>query len=122
MSAFIDARCKCGAHVGWFGSMADRPACKECGHRPPQEELEAADRRINEFTQRTTTPVEQQAQALWRRVRLDAGLSLWNAASLLDISTTQLSAIETGSERLSEEIAKRMNVAFGITKSQGGEA
>ena len=41
-----DARCpRCGRRIGWSGRHVDRPACR-CGHRPPQAELEALDRRI----------------------------------------------------------------------------
>ena len=49
MPAMFDAQCKCGKRFGWSGTAADRPACPRCGHRPPQEELEAADREMEEF-------------------------------------------------------------------------
>jgi predicted amidophosphoribosyltransferase len=43
-NAFIDARCrKCGADIGWFGKMSDRPPCHKCGHQLSPEELKAGD-------------------------------------------------------------------------------
>lgn len=42
MSAFNDASCpKCSKRFGWRGQLTDRPACPGCGHRIPQEQLEA---------------------------------------------------------------------------------
>ena len=44
-NGFIDARCeKCGADIGWFGKMSDRPPCPKCGHQLTPGELEAGDK------------------------------------------------------------------------------
>lgn len=52
MSAFMDVTCWCGKRIGWQGKAVDRPACSRCGGRPPQEELEAEDREMEEIEQR----------------------------------------------------------------------
>jgi len=40
MNAMIDITCpKCQRRFGWRGSMLNRPACPQCSHRPPAEEL-----------------------------------------------------------------------------------
>lgn len=52
MSAFMDATCpNCGRRVGWLGSAKNRPRCV-CGHRPPDAELEASDRKLDELRQK----------------------------------------------------------------------
>lgn len=50
MSAFNDATCgRCGRRFGWTGEMKDRPKCPRCGHRPPQKELDEAQREMDKF-------------------------------------------------------------------------
>lgn len=50
--AFMDVTCpRCKRRLGWQGNMADRPPCK-CGYRPPQAELEEADRQLQEEADR----------------------------------------------------------------------
>lgn len=50
MSAFNDGQCpKCGKRFGWTGKVSDRPPCPKCGHQLPKEELEAADKQMEDF-------------------------------------------------------------------------
>lgn len=33
ITGFFDARCgKCGARIGWYGKLTDRPPCRKCSH------------------------------------------------------------------------------------------
>ncbi|REK40922.1 MAG: hypothetical protein DWQ20_00920 [Actinobacteria bacterium] len=65
-SAFIDASCeKCGLHIGWFGTMSNRPACRRCGHRPPQDELDEAAKSLQTMMDEVAAESEREDQAEW---------------------------------------------------------
>ena len=46
--AFMDATCPlCGKRFGWNGNLLDRPVCPKCGHRPTEEDRQAAQDRFD---------------------------------------------------------------------------
>lgn len=48
--SFNDARCpKCDKKISWTGDLKDRPPCPQCGHQIPLEELERAEKEMQEF-------------------------------------------------------------------------
>lgn len=108
--AFIDASCrKCGARIGWFGRVMDRPACRRCGDRPDDAELQSDQTEMDNFREmlaelRQANPGWNQ----WQKARVAAGLTLRQAAKLLDVAPTTLSEIERGENRPSEALLARM--------------
>ena len=115
MSAMIDATCsKCGRRIGWYGTIADRPACPRCGHRPPRAELDAAEAEMQAFRDRLATHPRNADADTRRQQRLDAGLTLRQAAKLLNTTPTNLSAIEQGTAIPSTEMADRMAEVYGM--------
>lgn len=112
---FIDAQCpKCRAKIGWYGRVVDRPACHRCGHKPPAADLEHDQAEIDNF--RELLAELRQANPgwdKWQRARVAAGLTLRQAAKLLSVLPTQLSEIEQGKVRPSEEFAKQMSECYG---------
>ncbi len=115
MNAMIDASCpRCKKRFGWCGSPANRPACPKCGHRPPQAELDKDEATMNDFREllaelRTANPGWDK----WRKARVAAGLTLRQAAKLLEVAPTALSEIERGENRPSEALAGRMIRCYG---------
>jgi len=82
----IDAQCKCGKRLGWSGTMRNRPACPACGHRPPQAELDAAADQMDAVRERLRTYPGNASAGMRRQQRVDAGLTLRQAAKLLGIA------------------------------------
>lgn len=114
MTAMIDASCpKCGRRFGWCGTMANRPACPRCGHRPPQEELEAAEAEMKAMEEQLLTHPRDAGGAMLRKQRVGAGLTLHQASGLLGLSAVELSRIERGLVRPSEELAAKMADVYG---------
>ena len=111
----IDAQCpKCKAKIGWFGRVVDRPACHRCGHRPAAADLEHDQAEMYSFREllaelRTANPNWDQ----WQKARVAAGLTLRQAAKLLEVAPTTLSEIERGQNRPSEALAGRMARCYG---------
>ena len=115
MPAMIDAQCpKCGRRFGWFGRMANRPACPRCGNRPPQEELDKADAEMAAFEQRLLTHPKDADAEMRRQQRIDAGLTLRQAAKLLGMTPTDLSAIEQGNAIPPSETCDKMAEIYGV--------
>src|ERR1700737_4030596 len=97
MAAMIDVSCpKCNKRFGWGGDMVDRPPCPKCGYRPPQSELEAADKEMEAFALRLLTHPKNADLATRRQQRVDAGLTLRQAAKLLGVTPSTLSDVEWG--------------------------
>ena len=61
MPGFIDVRCrKCKRKIGWFGEIADQPACPHCGAPPPsRQELEAMERELDKARQEVLRDMEK---------------------------------------------------------------
>ena len=115
MPAMIDVQCpKCNRRFGWYGTMANRPPCPRCQYRPPQEELDAADARMEAFHERLRTNPLAASAEVRRQQRLDAGLGLRQAAKLLGVHPVELSQIERGEKEPSAELAGRMVEVYGL--------
>jgi DNA-binding XRE family transcriptional regulator len=108
--AFIDVSCaKCGKKFGWFGLVVERPPCPRCGDRPAPADLERDQAAMNDFREllaelRQANPGWDQ----WRKARIAAGLTLRQAARLLEVAPMTLSEIERGENRPSEALTARM--------------
>ena len=112
---FMDALCpKCKKRFGWYGRVVDRPACSRCGHRPDAADLERDQAAMNDFREllkelREANPGWDK----WQKARIAAGLTLRQAAKLLEVAPTTLSEIERGQNRPSEALADRMRRCYG---------
>ena len=113
--AFIDAHCpKCHTRIGWYGRAVDRPACWRCGHQIPRAELERDQAKMDDF-QEMLAELRQANPGWdkWQKARVAAGLTLRQAAKLLEVAPTTLSEIERGENRPSEALAGRMARCYG---------
>ncbi len=108
--AFMDASCpSCQKRIGWFGRVIDHPACPRCGWKPDIATLEHDQAQMDGFREvlvelKNANPNWE----YWRKARLGAGLTLRQAAKLLEIEPTNLSKIEQGHTTPSEALAGRM--------------
>lgn len=67
MSCFLDATCpKCRKHIGWVGTMANKPACSGCGFREPQAELDQAEGKIQEYLAKARAKRRKQRDDEWK--------------------------------------------------------
>ena len=112
--AFIDATCRsCRKRIGWFGRAVDQPACPRCGWKPDRASLEADQTAMNDFREllaglRKANPGWEH----WRKARVAAGLTLGQAAKLLDVAPSDLSKIEQGKRQPSEALTGRMSRCY----------
>jgi len=112
---FVDATCRsCRKRIGWFGRLVDQPACPRCGWKPHRASLEAAQAEMDQFHQmlselRNATPGWEH----WRKARISAGLTLRQAAKILDVAPSYLSAVEGCHELPSEALVGRMVLCYG---------
>lgn len=108
--AFIDVSCpKCHKKFGWFGLVTDRPPCPRCNHQIDSAALEKDQAEIDNFREllaelRAANPGWDK----WQKARVAAGLTLRQAAKLLEVAPTTLSEIERGENRPSEALTARM--------------
>lgn len=113
--AFIDAACKrCHARIGWYGTVLEHPGCHRCGWKPNPETLKADHEEMVNF--RELLAELRQANPgwdKWQKARVAAGLTLRQAAKLLEVAPTTLSEIERGETRPSEALAGRMARCYG---------
>ena len=108
--AFIDACCKrCHARIGWYGTVLEHPGCPRCGWKPAPETLQSDHQKMVNFRE-LLTELRQANPGWdkWQKSRVAAGLTLRQAAKLLEVAPTTLSEIERGQNRPSEELAGRM--------------
>lgn len=114
-AAFIDAKCRrCGAHIGWHGRVTDRPACPRCGDKVPQEDLAADQAEMDSFRQLLRELREANPKwDKWQNARVAAGLTLRQAAKLLEVDPATLSEIEQGKNTPSQFLADRMANCYG---------
>lgn len=96
MSGFFDVQCRCGRRFGWCGEWSDRPACPHCGFRPPQDELDAIQMKLDAARERALADDRDGLQNPWRQMRRARSMTLHAAAVALKISCTELSSIERG--------------------------
>lgn len=114
----FDASCGCGQRIGWAGRLTDRPACPKCGHCPSQAELAAAAARLEAALNRPAA--HQQEGDQLRQSRVTAGLGLRQAASLLGVTASRLSWIESGVFEASAGERFRMNQVYELGEGAGG--
>jgi len=116
-AAFFDARCpSCGARYGWYGTADAAPhSCRSCGYDlKAQREAHAQDAAsIGEMMERRSTPANQCDGEKLRAKRIDAGLTLRQAANLLDTTMTRLSHIEQGRATANDVLTRRMDRVYG---------
>ena len=93
--------------------MRNRPAC-HCGHRPPQEELDTISARMEAFQERLRTHPGKASADVRRLQRIDAGLTLRQAAKLLNISPVELSDYESCRAEPSAAVCERMAEVYGV--------
>lgn len=117
MSAFIDARCpKCKGHVGWYGSVLDRPPCPKCGHQIPQDQLEIDRNHMDEFRKLLATRAKDASTQDLRVKRKAAGLTLVHVSEAtrelkfggngtIALTPTDISRMERGEIKPTEEQA-----------------
>lgn len=114
-AAFIDVSCpQCRKKFGWYGRVVDRPPCPRCGHQVDRSTLEHDQGEMDSFREllaelRQANPGWEK----WQKARVAAGLTLRQAAKLLEIAPTTLSEIERGQNRPSEALADRMRKCYG---------
>jgi DNA-binding XRE family transcriptional regulator len=108
--AFMDAACpRCHKRFGWHGRVVDRPPCPRCGHNLDRAQLEQDQYQIDQF--RELLAELRQANPnwdKWQRARVAAGLTLRQAAKILEVAPQTLAEIERGENRPSEALATRM--------------
>jgi DNA-binding XRE family transcriptional regulator len=90
------------------------PACPKCGHRLPQADLDAAEAEMKAFRELLWTHTRNADAKMRRQQRVDAGLTLRQAAKLLGISPTDLTAIEMGREEPTPEMLELMAKTYGV--------
>jgi DNA-binding XRE family transcriptional regulator len=107
---FMDATCRsCRKRIGWFGRVVDQPACPRCGWKPDRASMEAAQAEMDDFRQMLVELHEANpGWEHWRKARVAAGLTLLQAAKLLEVEPSNLSEIEQGRQSPSEALAGRM--------------
>lgn len=129
MPGFIDASCpKCHKKIGWFGVMTDHPGCA-CGYRPPQEELQATEDKMNETIRLMSLKPKDAKRSELRGKRNLAGLTLMQAAKISGIAALRISSFERGEERPTEEESKILGEIYECgneeqdqgTQTQSGE-
>jgi len=60
---FFDGHCtKCGARIGWAGTVADRPPCHACGFQQDPKELAAAQKAMDDARKAMTKAIEARAK------------------------------------------------------------
>jgi DNA-binding XRE family transcriptional regulator len=108
--AFIDATCRsCRARIGWFGRAVDQPACRRCGYKPDKASLEQAQSEMDDFRKLLEEIDEANpGWEKWHDARIAAGLTLRQAAKLLEVTPSNLSDIEQGRNKPSKALAGRM--------------
>lgn len=119
--AFYDARCPfCGAHVGWSGRVTDCPPCPRCGQMPKAEKLAADQAEIDDFRQLLKELRDADAGwERWREARLAAGLTLRQAAKLIDVPPSTLEDIEQGRAAPMPGLLERMRRCYGGEAIEG---
>ncbi len=119
--AFIDATCRsCRKRIGWFGRAIDQPACPRCGWKPDRATLEADQAMMDDFRETLLELREANPNwEHWRKARVGAGLTLRQAAKLLDVIPSDLSDIENGRKQASEALSSRMVRCYDGIEDKG---
>ncbi len=120
--ALMDATCpKCRQHIGWYGTVLERPACPRCGHRIDKAALQADHDKVAEFRRLLALDPHKAAGADLRAQRIVSGLTLRQAATLLDLAPTGLSRFEQGIDKPDDALATKIGKVYGMGPDQEGE-
>jgi ribosome-binding protein aMBF1 (putative translation factor) len=112
----IDLRCHaCGHGYGYRGEPRDCPPCPRCKVPPERKDMGHDQEVMDEFRSFLRDWKERKTLARPGRVRMAAGLSLRQAAKLLDCDPTSLAEVEHGSAALTPELAAKMADAYGVS-------
>lgn len=66
MRGCFDVVCpRCRARIGWRGAITDRPACRQCGHRPDQDTLKAAAEQLEAASARMDEALKTREAKAW---------------------------------------------------------
>lgn len=112
---FFDVSCpQCRKRFGWSGHAIDRPACPRCGYQAPAEDRASDARQIEEFRE-LLAELSQASPSWgkWKKARVAAGLTLRQAAKLLEVAPETLWDIEANINYPSEALAGRMVRCYG---------
>ncbi len=113
--AMIDATCSCcDTHIGWYGTMRNRPACRKCGYRPSQESLDATADKIDDLRRLESLSPHKASGEELRQQRINAWLSLRQAATLIGITPSNLSSWEMGRYAMPEDMSAKVAKIYGI--------
>ena len=65
--AFMDASCpECHTHIGWLGSLSDKPPCPNCGHQDSPEALDAVAVTLNAARVKVNARIAKEHREQWR--------------------------------------------------------
>jgi ribosome-binding protein aMBF1 (putative translation factor) len=108
--AMIDVSCpKCRRRFGWYGRFVDRPPCPRCDHQIKPADLERAQDQMNHARDLFRELREKNSNwNKWQEARVAAGLTLRQAARILDVKPSDLSDIEQGRKAPDEALMARM--------------
>ena len=118
MSGYFDARCwKCGVRIGWQGELKDAPRCHKCGAEPDRKALAEDQAKMDEAERlmllhpRDAKPRDLQQQ------RVQAGLTLRQAAGQLGVEARLIADCENGRCELPAELAQKMAECYQCGRS-----
>lgn len=115
MSGFFDVQCpQCSKRFGWRGSYSNRPSCPRCGHQESEAALAKVEAEMQAHRDRLATDPRVASGEVRRQQRIDAGLTLRQAAGLLHMPVMQLSDFEAGRREPTAEQAALMRVVYGL--------
>lgn len=113
MSAFFDSRCwKCGVRIGWQGELKDAPRCHKCGAEPDRKALAEDQAKMDDAERLMLLHPRNAKPNDLQRQRVQAGLTLRQAAELLGVVPSDLSAWENGRAELPADVAQRMAACY----------
>jgi len=117
---FIDSVCKkCGKRIGWHGRVVDMPCCPRCGAKPDAAALEHDQAEVDSFRELLREMKERvPGWSQWRRARVAAGLTLRQAARILDVTPTLLSLIEQAEASPLPSLVGRMGACYSGEKME----
>lgn len=109
MPSMIDVRCAaCGKRYGFCGEMIDQPPCPKCGREPDRAEIAKVQAQMDEAQRLMLLHPRDAKPNDLQRQRVQAGLTLHQAARQLGIEARLLADYENGRTQLSAELAQTM--------------
>jgi DNA-binding transcriptional regulator YiaG len=101
--------------------VRDRPDCPRCFAKPDPAALESDAAKIDDFRRLIALKPAEAAPSDLKKMRVQAGLTLGQAARLLGIERATLAACEAGLTQLGQEEASKMSELYecGNTEPEG---